>query len=258
MPNKTSLATLMNGVQVSLVHDLTHGRNVLPHPTEVGDNAELRWIEMLAGFLPKRYAVAKAFVIDVNGTTSDQLDVVIYDQQYSPQIWRNPNGSVYVPAESVYAVFDAKQDLNRDNVLYAADKVESVRRMERTSARIPHAGGTYEPRVLPHILGGILTLGSDWRPPLSDPLLMAIRDSGDDLQRLDLGCAANAGAFRVVGGADITLEVWNSPGGTLVWFVTRLLAELQALATVPAIDIARWADVALTAGLDTPDVADEA
>src|SRR4051794_38690526 len=118
MPNRTSLATLMNGVQVGLVHDLTQGRNVLPHPTEVGDNAELRWIEMLGGFLPKRYAVAKAFVIDVKGMTSDQLDVVIYDQQSSPQIWRTPNGSVYAPAESVYAVFDAKQDLNRDTVLY--------------------------------------------------------------------------------------------------------------------------------------------
>lgn len=89
MPNRTSLATLMNGVQVGLVHDLTQGRNVLPHPTEVGDNAELRWIEMLGGFLPKRYAVAKAFVIDVNGMTSDQLDVVIYDQQYRGYVVRS-------------------------------------------------------------------------------------------------------------------------------------------------------------------------
>lgn len=258
MPNRTSLATLMNGVQVGLIHDLTQGRNVLPHPTEVGDNAELRWIEMLGGFLPKRYAVAKAFVIDVNGMTSDQLDVVIYDQQYSPQIWRNPNGSVYVPAESVYAVFDAKQDLNRDTVLYAAEKVESVRRMERTSAPIPHAGGTYAPRELPHILGGILTLGSEWNPPFGDALLTAIRDSGEDVQRLDVGCAANAGAFSVLAGDPITLEVWNSSAGTLVWFVTRLLAGLQALATAPAIDIARWADIALTEGLDTPASAEDA
>lgn len=253
MPNKTSMATLMNGVQERLVHDLTQGRNVLPHPTEVGDNAELRWIEMLNGFLPKRYAVAKAFVIDVNGTTSDQLDVVIYDHQYSPQIWANPNGSVYIPAESVYAVFDAKQDLNRENVLYAAEKVESVRRMERTSAPIPHAGGVYAARELPHIMGGILTLASTWNPPFGDSLLQAVRDSGDEAQRLDIGCAANAGAFRVVAdGGEITLDSWDNAAGTLVWFATRLLAALQELATVPAIDITRWADVALAEGLETP------
>jgi len=252
MTNRTSLATLMDGLQQRLVQALTHGRDVLPHPTEVGDNAELQWIEMLTDFLPKRYATAKAFVLDVNGTTSDQLDVVIYDQQYSPQIFKNPNGTVYVPAESVYAVFDAKQDLDRDNILYAAAKVESVRRMERTSAPIPHAGGTYEPKEPPRILGGILALGSDWSPALGEPLLKAVRDTGDDLTRLDIGCAAGAGAFRVMAGVEIVLETWDDPAGTLVWFVSRLLAMLQAMATVPAIDISRWADVALAEGLAAP------
>jgi hypothetical protein len=252
MPNKTSLATLMNGLQAQLITALTQGRDVLPHPTEVGDSSELHWIEMLSGFLPKRYAVAKGFVIDVNGSTSEQLDVVIYDQQYSPQIFRNLNGTVYVPAESVYAVFDAKQELDRDNVLYAAGKVESVRRMERTSAPIPHAGGTYSPKEPSRILGGILTLESGWSPPFGEPLVKAIRDSGDDLERLDIGCAANAGAFCTVVGEDITVEKWDAAGGTLVWFVSRLLAMLQWMATVPAIDIARWADIALAEGLSSP------
>lgn len=254
MTGKTSLAALMNGPQHQLVAALTQGRDVLPHPVEVGDNAELQWIAMLGGFLPKRYAIAKAFVIDVNGTTSEQLDVVVYDQQYSPQIFRNPNGTVYVPAESVYAAFDAKQELDRENVLYAAEKVASVRRMERTTAPIPHAGGIYAPKEPPRILGGILTLESSWKPPLGDALLKAIRDSGDDATRLEIGCAANAGTFRTLinDGNEISLETWDNPAGTLVWFVTRLLATLQAMATVPTIDIARWADVALAEGLSDP------
>ncbi|MBW3537199.1 MAG: hypothetical protein KY395_05420 [Actinobacteria bacterium] len=252
MTNRTSLATLMNGLQSQLVHILTHGREVLPHPTEVGDNAELHWIDMLSGFLPRRYAVAKAFVIDVNGTTSEQLDVVIYDRQYSPQIFQNVNGTVYIPAESVYAVFDAKQDLHRDNVIYASNKVGSVRRMERTTSEIPYAGGIFRPKDPPRILGGILTLGSDWNPPFGDPLLKALRDAGDEETRLDIGCAAANGAFRVVTGDDIAIDVWDSAAGALVWFVTRLLAALQAMATVPAIDINRWADIALAEGLPAP------
>lgn len=256
MNEKMSLATAMEWLQGDLVHALTRGRAHLPHPTEVGDNAELHWIEMLSSFLPKRYSVDKAFVIDVNGAVSEQLDVVIFDQQYSPQIFKNANGTVYVPAESVYAVFDAKQELDRGTVEYSAGKVASVRRMERTSALIPHAGGTFEPKKPPRILGGILTLESGWKLPFGGALADAISTWGDDEHRLDIGCAAASGAFQVNGeGADMVIEHWDEPGGTLVWFVTRLLAKLQAMATVPAIDIARWADVALQEGLPSPESA---
>ena len=256
MTEKMTLATAMEWLQGDLVHALTLGRARLPHPTEVGDNAELHWIEMLRCFLPKRYSVDKAFVIDVNGTISEQLDVVIFDQQYSPQIFKNINGTVYVPAESVYAVFDAKQELNRGNIEYSAGKVASVRRMERTSAPIPHAGGAFEPKQPSRILGGILALESGWNPPFGDPVTDAITSWGDDEHRLDIGCAAASGAFQAtLEAGKIVIESWGEPGGTLVWFVTRLLAKLQAMATVPAMDIARWADVALQKGLPSSETA---
>ena len=42
-----------------------------------------------------------------------------------------------IPAESVYAVFEAKQTADASMVAYAQKKVESVRRLRRTSLPIP-------------------------------------------------------------------------------------------------------------------------
>lgn len=243
MTETFNLRTAMGWLQDGLVQDLTQGRALLPHPDEVGGNLELHWAEMLRGFLPKRYTVGKGFVIDVKGDRSDQMDVVIFDQQYSPQIFVR-DGTNYVPAESVYAVFEAKQDLSKEQISYAAGKIASVRRLERTSANIPTADGVWDPRPLPRILGGILTLSSSWSPPFGESFVSALPGWANDQSRLDLGCAAGSGAFEVPGD-EAGLNVWPAREDALVWFVTRLLARLQAMATVPAIDIARWADVAL-------------
>ena len=103
------------------------------------------WLDLLNTYLPKRYQAAKAHVVDSNGTFSDQIDVVVYDRQYSPFIFRYEEQTI-IPAESVYAVFEAKQTLNKEHIEYAREKVASVRRLHRTSLPIPHAGGTYPPK----------------------------------------------------------------------------------------------------------------
>ena len=75
-------------------------------------------------------------------------------------------------------------------MLYAQKKVASVRRLHRTSLPIPHAGGTYPPKPLAHIFGGLLlTFESDWSPALDQPLLDAL-GGGEPEGRLEIGCVA--------------------------------------------------------------------
>jgi hypothetical protein len=235
-PKKFSLAMAMEWLQGDLTRALTQGREKLPHSVEVGDNTELSWIEMLREFLPKRYSVD-------NGTVSDQIDVVIYDRQYTPQIFHREN-TVYVPAESVYAVFEVKQDISKQTIKYAAKKVASVRALERTSGLISSAGGSLGRKEPMPIIGGLLTLSSKWKEPFGAKLESALVEWSDDAHRLDLGCAAARGCFGTATDGSVS-DVWPDEGGALVWFVTRLMARLQPIATVPAIDIVRWADVAL-------------
>jgi hypothetical protein len=150
-------------------------------------------LQLLQEYLPIRYKAETAHVVDNTDAFSEQIDVVVFDRQYSPFIFKF-EGQIIIPAESVYAVFEAKQAINADHVAYARKKVGSVRRLHRTSLPIPHAGGTYPAKPPTRILGGLLTFESDWRPGLGQPLTDALA-GGDVDTRLDLGCVAAHGMF---------------------------------------------------------------
>lgn len=125
-------------LQDTLEHRL-RGDRLIHHEGEKGAASEEGWRQMLADYLPKRYCVAKAFVIDSLGQQSQQLDLVIHDRQFSP-FWFNQDKALYIPAESVYAVFEVKQTLDKSTVRYAGKKAASVRNLHRTSDSFVWAG----------------------------------------------------------------------------------------------------------------------
>jgi hypothetical protein len=207
------------------------------HGPTIGDASEAGWRNMLEGFLPKRYAVKKAFVVDSQGNQSQQLDLVVHDRHFTPIFWEIDN-AVFLPAESVYAVFEVKQDLNLGYLREAGEKVASVRRLHRTSQRIVHAGGeVMQPKPPPSILGGLLAGRSSWSPAFGQPL----RDGLDGLeadQRLDLGCGLTDGAFELPANATASTGLVTADANVgLAYFAMRLMARLQRMGTVPALDI---------------------
>jgi hypothetical protein len=233
-----SLPQLLAGLHDDIENRLATARKTFGHPGTKGDASENVWLEMLRTYLPRRYHTEKAHVVDSNGSFSEQIDVVVFDQQYSPFIFHY-QGQIVIPAESVYAAFEAKQSINAGEVGYAQKKVASVRRLYRTSLPIPHAGGTFPPKPLPHILGGLLTFESDWNPPLGQPLTEALR-GGEPDGRLDLGCVAAHGTFSCNAKDCHTITPQGKPATA---FLLELIAKLQSTATVPMIDIrayARW------------------
>ncbi|HEX3126726.1 MAG TPA: DUF6602 domain-containing protein [Thermoanaerobaculia bacterium] len=210
------------------------------HEGEKGMASEAGWREMLADYLPRRYSVAKAFVIDSRGEQSQQLDLVLHDRQFSPFLF-NQNDALYIPAESVYAVFEVKQGLDRSTLRDAGEKAASVRKLHRTSAPIPWAGGEAKPRPPIPILAGLLCFGSRWSPPFGDPLRAALADL-PELERLDLVCALTHGSFeaKYPGGGAPEFDL-SAPDTALIFFFLRLLERLQAVATVPAMEIREYA-----------------
>jgi hypothetical protein len=194
---------------------------------------------MLNTYLPKRYQAAKAFVLDADGNLSEQIDIVIFDRQYSPFLF-SQDGACYVPAESVYALLEVKQDLNKENLEYAGSKAASIRNLRRTSAPIPHAGGTFEPRKLFPIMAGVLTLGNTWNPPFGDSFERVISQLPSE-KRIDIGCALQFGAFDVQYVEGSKPQIEKDEKNTLIFFFLRLLSRLQSLGTVPAIEINEYA-----------------
>ena len=189
--SKWSLNAILANLHTRIHDDLERARQSFGDPGTMGDASEAIWLEILNKHLPRRYRADKAHVVDSRGEFSDQIDVVVYDRQYSPRIFSYAKQTI-IPAESVYAVFEVKQTLNAEHVRYALKKAASVRRLHRTSLPIPHAGGIYPPRQPIPILGGLLTLKSDWKPALGKPLLAALCNGKGD-GRLDLGCVAASG-----------------------------------------------------------------
>ena len=160
-----SLPSLLASLHEDIQQRLATVRKSFAIPGTKGDASESVWIELLETYLPKRYQAATAHIVDSLGAFSQQIDVVVFDRQYSPFIFKY-QGQTIIPAESVYAVFEAKQTANAALVAYAQEKVASVRRLHRTSLPIPYAKGVYPPKPLIPILGGLLTFESEWSPAL--------------------------------------------------------------------------------------------
>jgi hypothetical protein len=232
-----SLSVLLGGLHDDIQQRLATARKTFAHPGTKGNASENVWLELLQTYLPHRYQAATAHVVDSLGAFSEQIDVVVFDRQYSPFIFRY-QGQTIVPAESVYAAFEAKQSINAGEVSYAQKKVASVRRLHRTSLPIPSAGGILPAKPLQHIIGGLLTFESDWNPPLGKHLLDALAGAKSE-GRLDLGCVAAHGLFVCDANGCHTI---TPQGKAATAFLFEIIARLQNSATVPMIDIRAYAE----------------
>jgi hypothetical protein len=231
-----SLPVLLDRFHRDIEHKLKTARESFAHPGTKGDASEEVWLQMLQDYLPRRYSATKAHVVDSIGAFSQQIDVVIFDRQYSPFIF-NFQGQAIVPAESVYGVFEAKQTISAGLIEYAQEKAATVRRLHRTSLPIPTASGVVAAKKPGRILAGILTFESDWKPPLGASLVKALQAATGDAH-LDMGCIAAHGTFTCDTGGFHTIVPQGKPATA---FLFELIARLQELATVPMIDVRAYA-----------------
>ena len=247
------LRELFNGLQTQMLASLNVDRVFIEHPGSKGDATEQRWIDFLRTYLPDRYKVDKAIVIDSTGNVSEQMDIVIYDAIYTPFIF-NQDGFMYIPAESVYAVFEVKQDV-KGYIDYAAQKLESVRRLKRTSVEMMNSGRRTSARPLTKIIGGILTTTSSYSG--TETVSKQLKEL-KGYQTLDLGCLCDTGSFHVdyketrPDGIDQTKNefieqvyesrevneiIFSDKKVSLFTFFLQLVSYLKSIGTVPAIDI---------------------
>jgi len=268
------LKSLFASMQHQMSAQLSTNRDNITHSTSKGDALENAWIEWLRKYLPNRYSVDKAIVIDYEGTISQQMDIVIYDNWYTPFIFTQ-NGFHYIPAEGVYAVFEVKPDISdfsggKHNIAYTGEKIESVRVLKREAANFINGGIKYLPRPLSKILGGILTSTKSGERNNNITLIKHFKEQ-TDLKSIDIGCVADYGSFYIdyespkrinERGLDITGEIteagiepyreyyknrkylgsrFSSEENSFVTFFMQLTRHLQqSIGTVPAINLNKY------------------
>lgn len=261
--NKIDIKELFISLQSQMQGVLATNSKFITHPGSEGDSLENAWIELLRNYLPNRYSVDKAMVIDYTGKVSQQIDIVIYDNWYTPFIF-NQNGFKYIPAEGVYAVFEVKPDIGgtssgKHNIAYAGEKVASVRQLMRTSAQMISSGDKRPARPLTKIIGGILGTNCTQKEDTIEKHIKGL--SG--FNTLEMGCTIENGSFFVdynskEGEAEIRSasfsdfqkyydnRTYNSikfsrPEHSLIMFLMQLTSYLQqAIGTVPAIDMQKY------------------
>ncbi len=237
-PKGVDLHRLLLHYQEELLTKLS-APGLFTHPTAKGDITENAWRDLISKFLPSRYQVSKAFVLDARGNTSQQIDVVVHDRHFCPLLFEQGDQR-YIPAESVFAVFEVRQDLDLENVRYAAEKAKSVRSLHRTSREVVDRGQVKPPRELFEILAGVLTVRSSWSPPFGGALTDALASCGVEA-RIQLGCSPVHGAFEALyeGALSPRLEI-SEDRGAVLFFLLRLFQRLQAIGSPMAIDFREY------------------
>lgn len=266
--SKIELKLLFEGLQSQMISQLSTNRKFIEHPGCKGDALENAWIEWLRKYLPNRYSVDKAIVIDYEGNTSHQIDIVIYDNWFTPFVF-SQNGFHYIPAEGVYAVFEVKPDIkgsvqdkkkNKSYIQYASEKIESVRILKRTSTSMINSGVPTRARALTKIIGGFLSTTNNYSHDNNNTIEEHIKNN-KGFKGIDIGCIADYGFFYVnyEGKEDTELNnpkdfskrysdyyknrtfkelIFSKKSNSLVAFFLQLTRYLQqAIGTVPVIDL---------------------
>lgn len=257
MSTKIKLKDLFSGLQKQIEARFSTNREFIKHSGSKGDSLENVWIDWLSEYLPNRYCVDKAFVIDSRGQLSQQLDLVIYDQHFTPFVFKQ-DGVSYIPAEGVYAVFEVKPEINKGYIEYAGEKIESVRQLYRTSTNIIDRGKLFDPRPLTKIIGGLLAIESTISTDTIEKHLKSLKH----LQSFDMGSAVTTGSFYVEheGKENPDIQDFNKrissyyedrkvkkiefsqPEHSLVTFFLQLSRYLQqSIGSVAAIDLGAYA-----------------
>jgi hypothetical protein len=231
MPKKFDLANAFASRQRHMLSALGVTADYTSHPVIVGNASESHWVDLLSEFLPARYGVGPVIAMDSKGGQSEQIDIAVYDRQYSPLFFHQKD-ILFVPAESIYAICEVKQRMTKAHLDYARKKVESVRKLHRTSVPIRHAGGVFEPQNPDDkpILGVFLSTKFGWTSTSSKAARDAITISNPTT--LELGISVDGIAFDQSDGLEFAPE-----GQELIWFCTRLYRALTRAGSVLGIDL---------------------
>lgn len=219
-------------VEEAFVTDLRIRQKAITQPGILGDATEDAWIDLLQRYLPTRYRVARAFAVDHLGSTTDQLDCLIYDAHFTPALFGKDN-HLYVPAEAVYATFEIKPSITADHLKYAADKIASLRALQRTSAPLKSHLGTNPPKPALPIIGGLLGMNASWKDGLGKTFSKNIAQLTGS-KTIDFVLTAESGFCDHLDAGSKPL-VLTGPG-SLVRGLLRLLNALRDKATVVAVE----------------------
>ncbi|MCY1692945.1 DUF6602 domain-containing protein [Curtobacterium sp. SL109] len=125
---REKLSAIFRAEEQRLASSLSQARAGLQHRPSKGQQVEVAVRDFILGHLPRRFDVGSGEVFDRWGAVSDQLDIVISNDD---QPFRHgPDQAGFYLAEGVSAIGEVKSRLTRTELRDIAKKGRSVRRLE--------------------------------------------------------------------------------------------------------------------------------
>ncbi len=113
-----------------LAHDFEDSK-LFTHSGDKGEFREAIIGKFLRPFLPTCYGIGSGQVFSSDGSASDQVDVVLYDEVFSNVLFRDSRNSLF-PCEAVYGLIEVKSVLSTAELESSITNIESVKKLARS------------------------------------------------------------------------------------------------------------------------------
>lgn len=162
------------------------------HGTTIGSNRENIWKELFERIVPKKFRVERnVFIIDSKGNCSSEIDLAIFDEQYTPYIF-NHGVLKFIPVEAVAAVIECKSNIpDNDRVKGWLKNINTLTTAQNSIVRI--AGRVlYGSEEIGDIKGPYLNTQTATRPIKILCYISSTKESGCKLKKgFDIVLEAN-------------------------------------------------------------------
>lgn len=110
------------------------------HGTTIGGFREDIWREMFQQIIPGKFAIEQSvFIIDSTGKVSNEVDLAIFDETYTPYIFHYGRLK-FLPIEAVAVVIECKSNsLKKDNLKTWGENIDALRTSKQSYTRMAPA-----------------------------------------------------------------------------------------------------------------------
>ncbi|SMF22090.1 DUF6602 domain-containing protein [Pseudogulbenkiania subflava] len=125
-------------------------RNGLTHSGEFGMYRERICKKLIEKFVASDMKIGDGFIINKNGESSNQSDLIVFDRDHTLQI--ESGGAKFFPCETTYAIGEVKSKLDEKGLKEALARLIKAKKIRSHTPAIPTP---IKPNHLPHFINKI-------------------------------------------------------------------------------------------------------
>lgn len=131
---KFSLSEIFKDITDKLRSEIIQSQKITSHTYSKGYYIEEIIREFLRKYFPPTLGVARGFIVDVDGNISNELDVIIFDQNKTPVFYSSGDSRV-IPIETVIGVIEVKKNLWGNDLKSIFKNIESLNKLKKKAIR---------------------------------------------------------------------------------------------------------------------------